>query len=196
MEGIDGGLTDGTPFVAVTGQTLYFDSRRRDGGGRDLWRASLGPRGWGTPTLVPNVNSDADEQNPWLSADERLLVFNSNRGGDPDLWAAVWNAGDFGTPFPIGELNSSASDEGATLTRDGLTVFFASNRPGGTGGLDIWVASRGQVTEAFSTPRNLAAINGGGDELDPALGPDGQELLFASSRDGGYQLYRAARSCD
>jgi hypothetical protein len=196
IEGISGGLTDGTPFVTVSGQTLYFDSRRRDGGGRDLWRASLGPGGWSAPTLVPNVNSEADEQNPWVSADERLLVFNSNLGGDPDLWAAVWSAGDFGTPFPLGELNSSASDEGATLTRDGLTVFFASNRAGGNGGLDIWVATRGRVTDAFSSPRNLAAINGGGDELDIALGPDGQDLFFASSRDGGYQLYRAARSCD
>jgi hypothetical protein len=196
LDGVNGGLTDGTPFVTVSGQTLYFDSRRRDGGERDIWRASLGPDGWRAPTLVPNVNGGADEQNPWVSADERLLVFNSNRSGDPDLWAAVWGAGDFGTPFPLDELNSSASDEGATLTRDGLTVFFASNRAGGNGGLDIWVATRGRVTDAFSGLRNLAAVNSGGDELDLALGPDGQDLFFASSREEGYQLYRAARSCD
>jgi hypothetical protein len=75
-------------------------------------------------------------------------------------------------------------------------VFFASNRPGGNGGLDIWVAARTSQEAAFSAPVNLGAINSDRDELDLALGADGQDLIFSSSRDGTYQLYRAARGCD
>jgi Tol biopolymer transport system component len=182
--------------VTASAQALYFDSRRRAGGGRDLWRAPATAAGWGPAELVPNVNSSANDQNAWVSPDERLLVFNSDRGGGIDLWASVWSGGSFGAPFALSALNSDASDEGATLTRDGLTVFFASNRPGGNGGLDMWVAVRASLDAAFSTPVNLGAINSDGDELDLALGPDGQELFFSSSRDGTYQLYRATRGCD
>ena len=145
------------------------------------------------------INSFADDQNPWVSADERLIVFDSNRrGGAADLWAATGDGVDFGVPFALEELNSPVSDEGATLTRDGRTVFFASNRDGGEGGLDVWMATRGSVGEAFSSPENLGStINSPDDELDLALGPDGQELFFTSSRGGrGYQLFRARRGCE
>jgi hypothetical protein len=192
---LNGATTEGTPFVAASGQAIYFDSRRRAGAGRDIWRAPATAAGWGPAELVPNVNSTANDQNPWLSPDERLMVFNSDRGGDIDLFAAVWSAGAFGAPFSLDELNSNASDEGATLTRDGLTVFFASNRQGGSGGLDIWLAARESVESAFSIPQNLGGINSAADELDLALAPDGQALFFSSSRGGAYQLYRAERGC-
>jgi hypothetical protein len=196
LAGIGQGMSDGTPFVTASGLSLYFDSRRRSGTGRDIWRAVATAGGWGSAELVPSVNSNANDQNPWVSPDERLLVFNSDRGGNIDLWASVWSEGGLGAPFRLAALNSDASDEGATLTRDGLTVFFASNRPGGNGGLDIWVAARTSQDAAFSAPVNLGAINSDRDELDLALGPDGQDLIFSSSRDGTYQLYRAARGCD
>jgi hypothetical protein len=83
------------------------------------------------------------------------------------------------------------------LTRDGLTIFFASNRPGGVGRSDVWVATRAGVDAAFSTPRNLTAVNTEWDELDLALSPDGRELFFTSNRDtDDYRLHRATRGCE
>jgi hypothetical protein len=196
---ISGGQTDGTPFVSVSGERLYFDSRRAGTNGRDLFRATGALGQWTSPVPLTTVNSFADDQNPWVSADERLIVFDSNRrGGAADLWAATGDGTDFGVPFALEELNSSASDEGATLTRDGRTVFFAFNRDGGEGGLDVWMATRASTSEAFSAPEHLGSpINGPADELDLALGPDGQGLFFTSSRDGGqYRLFRARRGCE
>jgi len=196
LAGVNGSTTEGTPFVTASGRALYFDSRRRAGNGRDIWRAAATATGWGSAELVPSVNSSAHDQNAWVSPDERLIVFNSDRGGDMDLWAAVWSGSGLGAPLPLDELNSGAADEGPTLTRDGLAVFFASNRSGGSGGLDIWVATRRSVEDPFSSPISLGGVNSDADELDPALGPDGRELFFSSSRGGSYQLYRALRSCD
>jgi hypothetical protein len=196
LTGVNEAAADGTPFVTLGGATLYFDSRRPDGGDRDLFRAGGGLNAWAAPELVASVNSDADDLNPWLSPDERLLIFTSDRDQDLDLWVAVSDGRAFGTPRSLVELNTTASEEGAVLTRDGLTIFFASNRPGSERS-DVWVATRTGVDTEFSSPRNLAGVNSDGDELDLALGADGQELFFTSNRGGGdYRLYRAGRGCE
>jgi WD40-like Beta Propeller Repeat len=182
---------EGTPFAAASG--LYFDSNRN--GDRDLWFAPGPPGAWSEPVVLSTVNSLANEQNPWVSADEQLLIFDSNRTGNNDLWASERIAGAFGEPFNLRALNSDASDEGATLTSDGLTVFFASSRDGGAGANDVWLAERATLDDDFSVPTLVPALSSPGDEIDLALSPDGRELLFTSSRDGEYVLYRAERAC-
>lgn len=151
--------------------------------------------------MLENVNGAADEQNPWVSRDGRIIVFDSNRaGGDdgPDLWLARRDsvAANFGTPVSLRDVNTSQFDEGPALSPDALTLFFASTRTGGGGGdLDIWSASRPDASSAFSAPRPVTELNTDGMELDLALTSDEQELFFSSSRDNGQQLYRAVRNC-
>jgi hypothetical protein len=199
VSGVDTSWLDATPFVSADGRRLYFDSTR-DGGDRDLFRAAGEPGAWALPARLDDVNSDWNELNPWLSADEQTLIFVSDRpggAGRQDLWTASWEGGRFAAPYNLGALNTSWSDEGATLTRDGLAIFFASDRPGGAGGLDVWTATRATRSDPFSEPRPLGAVNSEANELDLALGPDGRELFFSSSRGGaGQQLYRATRSCN
>jgi hypothetical protein len=197
VAGVNTSWIDGTPFVSADGRRLYFDSDR--GGTRDLFRAQGEPGDWASPVRLDELNSDWNELNPWLSADERTIVFVSDRpggAGGQDLWTASWAGSRFAPPTNLRSLNGSSSDEGASLTSDGLTIFFASDRPGGAGGLDVWVAARATITDNFSAPRPLAAINSGGNDLDLALSPDGRELFFSSSRDGAQRLYRATRSCE
>lgn len=196
---------EGTPFLSSDALTLYFYAVRPGGvGGRDLWLATRASSTgvWSAPILLDNVNSGADEQNPWVSRDGRIIVFDSNRaGGDggPDLWLARRDsaASSFGAPVSLREVNTSEFDEGPALSPDALTLFFASTRRGGGGGdLDIWFASRSDAGGAFSAPRPVTELNTGGAELDLALTSDAEELFFSSSREGGQQqLYRAVRHC-
>lgn len=193
----------GTPHVSSDGLRLYFYAVQSGGaGGRDLWVAARSSTSseFDTPSLLSGVNGAADEQNPWLTADERTLFFDSTRDGgegEQDLWIAWRPSLDapFDTPDNVAELNTSGYEQGPTLGPGGLELIFASTRPGGQGDLDLWSATRSSTNADFSTPRNLSVLNSSGLDLDPALSADGSELFFSSSRGGAQRLYRSVRSC-
>jgi hypothetical protein len=79
-------------------------------------------------------------------------------------------------PLPV--LDSPFDEIAPAFGDDGL--YFASNRQGGAGGHDLYFAPyRGG---RFGAPERLsAAVNGKGDDLDPAPMPDGSGFVFASN---------------
>lgn len=103
------------------------------------------------------------------------------------------------------ELCTESDDTSPALSPGGDALFFASNRPGGLGGFDIYrariagpalpieatdgivPAPSAEASEPGPWPihaiENLGeAINTEADELDPALGWGGFELVFSSNR--------------
>jgi len=69
--------------------------------------------------------------------------------------------------------------QGCCFSRDGLELYFSSTRPGGYGSWDIWVATRETVDAPWGEPVNLGPnVNGGAQEVTPAISPDGLELYF------------------
>jgi Tol biopolymer transport system component len=111
-------------------------------------------------------------------------------GGQPDPATLV-----FGTPRNLGAIiNGGAAaggtgfDGGPSPSRDGLTLYFASDRPGGSGGPDLWVATRKAINGSWENPVNLGpTINGPEQDASPSLSPDGHELYVVSTtpRPGG-----------
>ena len=89
-------VNDARPTIRHDGLEIFLFSNRAGGfGGQDLWvstRASLGST-WTLPeNLGPIVNSAADEFQPQLSSDRKMLLFTSNRPGgfgDFDLYLTV-----------------------------------------------------------------------------------------------------------
>jgi Tol biopolymer transport system component len=80
------------PSVSSDGLTMFFQSERPGGiGGVDLWyttRSSLSDP-FGTPLLVPTVNSLFDDVSPNVSFDGGVLLFASDRPGGAgglDIW--------------------------------------------------------------------------------------------------------------
>jgi Tol biopolymer transport system component len=201
----DPSAADGTPFISADDRALYFFSTRPDPeapGDRDLWVATRAGAGepFSAPALVPGVNSAELEHLPRLTPDGLSLLFVSGRD-TVNLGSNIWQAdrvapsAPFGVAIELPGVNSDARDEGFWLSADGLTVFFASNRQPESG-MDIWVAARADVGDAFGEPENLSVLNTAGIEIDPALTLDGFELFFASDRGGSMQLYRSARICE
>jgi hypothetical protein len=101
---------------------------------------------------------------------------------------------DFGAPTPIAELNSASDDRTPTLTPDGLTVYFASDRPGGSGRLDIYVATRASRTAPWGTPTPLPGVNTAGDESRPALTADGLSLYAEIRPTTQWSVAKATRA--
>lgn len=123
-----------------------FSSDRPGGyGGRDLYRIVKLPDGsWSKPSnMGPTINTQFDEDAPFLSIDNKNLYFSSNSdksmGGfdiytsvkiDDNVWSTPINLG-----FPI---NSERDDIYYTTTADGLKAYFSSNRLNGKGQVDIY----------------------------------------------------------
>ena len=141
-------------------------------------------------TLVSQVNSNATDNAPTLSADELTMIFHSNRSGgqgNRDLWLARRTSIDqpFTAPVNMTQVNTSADELGPTLSGDGLVLYFGTNRSGGLGDYDVWKATRASTGDFFSAPVALPSINSSTIDYFPFVTADGLSLYFASTRAGG-----------
>jgi len=143
--------------------------------------------------MGPTLNSSTRDEEPGISADGLSLYYCSLRSGgygNYDLWMATraTTQDAWGTPANLGSIvNSSSHDFSPDISADGLSLYFGSDRPGGSGGYDIWVATRASRQDAWRKPVNLGPqVNTSGLEGCPAISDDGLELYFWSGRAGGY----------
>jgi Tol biopolymer transport system component len=195
---------DACPGISPDGLSLFFCSRRSGGfGDFDLWvsRRATTADSFGPPqNLGPTVNTAAWEGLPDVSADGLTLFFDSNRAGGLgsfDIWMTTraTTAAPWGAPENVGApINSSFFDVASDISPDGLVFYFTSDRPGGSGGQDLWVATRPSVRDSFGPPQNLGTtINSSADEFGADRLADGLSLVFASTRSGGsgdFDLWR------
>jgi hypothetical protein len=84
FESSDGFLTD-------DGLSLYFSSTRDADRMGDLFvaqRSSL-QAAFGAPRALADLNTEADERDPWLSPDRARLYYSSNQGGQYALYVSA-----------------------------------------------------------------------------------------------------------
>ncbi len=103
--------------VTPDGKKLYFSSDKRGGkGGRDIWVSELrADSTWGTPTTVAELNTDRDEESPFVLPDGKTMYFSSSGFyglGEYDVFKSVQNPdGTWATPVNVGApINTSAED--------------------------------------------------------------------------------------
>ena len=102
-------------------------------------------------------------------------------GAEPRLFRVVWP---FGPATQVSELSTVGNDQMPNVSRDGLERVFVSNREGGFGGLDVYVTTRANVADPWSTPVNLGAnVNTAAGESRPSLSGDGRRLHFGRAGD-------------
>ena len=126
--------TFGHPAVSPDGEYLYFVSDMPGGyGGKDIWRISLKERQGSLVNLGPDINTEGNDDFPYVRSDGSLYfssdghpgmggldIFRATAVGEPaDLRWKVENMG-----FPI---NSAGDDFGITFGK-GEDGFFSSNR--------------------------------------------------------------------
>ncbi|MDQ3175241.1 MAG: hypothetical protein M3Q91_16285 [Acidobacteriota bacterium] len=205
---VNSSSTENAPTLSPDGHLLFFASNRPGGyGGNDIWVSRRHNRrddsGWGPPVnLGPAINTVSDEEGPTYFDDEEtgstVLYFTSNRPwdagdcngpkvGDFDIYVSTLQDDEtFGSVCLVPELSSHLRDTRTAIRRDGLEIFITSNRAIGQGLLDLWVATREDTSEPWSTPVNLwSTVNSAFNDGAPALSFDGTTLYFYSDRSGG-----------
>jgi hypothetical protein len=173
--------------VSPDGHRIVWGSGDReggDGGGHDLWQATLRDGRWQDAAPLA-INSSADDADPMFSPDGHWLYFRSGReggeGGDDLYRATVLADGSYGEPVNLGPGVNSAGDERAPMPGpDGSVLLFASNGHGGAGGHDVFFAR--WDGDAFVEPQPMAGgVNTVDDEFDAAWLGNGAALVFARS---------------
>ncbi len=134
-----------TASMTPNGKTIYFASNRNSGyGGMDIYKVSMLPGGkWGKPeNLGPSVNTEHDEDAPFIHPDSKTLFFTSNGPnsmGGYDIFRTDYVGGKWRSPENLGyPINTPTDDNYFTLTANGKTGYFSSERKGGQGGQDIY----------------------------------------------------------
>lgn len=135
---------DSQPSFAPDGRTLYFVSNRKGGkGGKDIWRTRVGDDGkWEKPVSIA-INTQFDEESPFLHPDGQSFYFSSNgypgMGGRDLFLVKIDSAGAFGTPKNLGyPINSSQDEVSFVVSADGKTAYYASGMEGGFGKWDLY----------------------------------------------------------
>lgn len=140
--------------------------------------------------LGANVNSDADEYLPALSADGSTLIFTRSKKVDglrnEDFYLSYNNADDWQLAKNLGAPINTEQNEGAQcITADGKTLYFtACSRNDSYGRCDIYESRfvNGEWTEPVNLGENVNTENW---ESQPAISADGRQLFFVSNRSGG-----------
>jgi len=139
-EPINTAKNDTNPAIAADG-TVYFASDRDSAPGYfHIYRAHLTNGKYEQPEkLGPEINSGDAETNPYISSDQKILIFasyrkdNLNGGGNhydrADLYVSVNRDGHW-TPARHLEhgINTTASEGNPTMAPDGKWFYFTSER--------------------------------------------------------------------
>lgn len=132
-------------YLTKDGQKLYFTSESENGmGGLDIYVSRKNPDGtWSAPENIGSpINTEYDEEAPFLSDDEKTLYFSSKGHpgfGNYDVFKSEWNGTRWSEPVNLGQpINSFGNDIFYIEDESQTNVYFSSYRKGGYGDMDIY----------------------------------------------------------
>ena len=143
-------------FMLPDGKTMFFSSSRKSkNGSLNIYKTTIGKDGnWNEPELLgPEINSDEDEDCPFVTNDGKTIYFSSkghNSIGGYDIFVSHWNEAENkwseakNLEMPI---NSVGDDMYFVLDNSESHGFFSSHRENGKGNMDIYYA--GKILPAF-----------------------------------------------
>ena len=127
---------------------LYFTSDRPDGfGGLDIYMSKKLPNGkWGLPqNLGPEINTEYDEESPYIHADGVSLFYSSKGKGSMggyDIFLTSLEDGKWTERINMGyPINTTGDDVFYVPTPDGQRAYYSSFNKDGFGGSDIYMIS-------------------------------------------------------
>jgi Tol biopolymer transport system component len=149
--------------LSADGNTIFFSSDRPGGfGKRDIYMVRKLPNGeYGKLiNLGPAVNTEGDEESPFIHPDGKTLYFCSTEhksmGGFDIFKTTLDDSAQWSTPVNVGfPINTPDDDLFYIPTVNGLRVYYASRRAGGEGRSDIYM-----IEFDDDDPRTLSVVAG------------------------------------
>lgn len=187
-----------SPSLSPDGRTLFFYSKRDRRQYTDIFTSKLKTDGtWDYPQEVKEINSDFDDQSPFITADGKYLFFSSNRDGaweaklgngkigvSRDIFYSEWNGKSWGEPIPLPvEINTDMIEENPNFVGD--TLLF-TRYPFSKPELARIYISKRKGKEWSPAVALLNPINDSNATIAGSLSHDEKTIFFASNRRGGF----------
>lgn len=137
-------------FAAKSGNLYFMAQDLNTTEKYNLYFSQYVDGNYAEPIMLPEpINSEYYEDNPYLSADEDFIIFESSRPGGfggIDLYFSIRQPdGSWSAPKNIGEpINSTFSDRFPKISNEGNYFFWGSNRNATTTKYDFdiyWISS-------------------------------------------------------
>ncbi|MBN1184763.1 MAG: PD40 domain-containing protein [Bacteroidales bacterium] len=141
---INSGKLESHASVSADGKYLYFSSEKGSKGGLDIFISERNVDGdWGKPeNLGKRINTDYDENYPFISSDGQVLFFSSkghNNMGGYDIFFSKKVNGEWTMPVNIGfPINTTADDVFYSINGNGVVSYRALIMDEGYGMKDIY----------------------------------------------------------
>lgn len=135
---------ESTASLSPDGRTLYFIFKPTTGGSRDIYTCQRTLSGtWSKPKRLDIVNTEYDEDSPYIHPDGKTLYFSSqghsSMGGYDVFKSTRLPNGTWSSPQNLGYPINTAGDEVYfVLSADGKVGFYSSDKEGGYGKQDIY----------------------------------------------------------
>ena len=150
QKGLNSDHWDGSACFFPDKKHILISSERKGGfGGRDLYIAErLGEDTWGNITnLGKEINTEYDEDAPFITADGKILFFASNgklSSGGYDIVRSDFKNGAWTAPYNLGKpINTDNDDKFFIVTGDGKKGYYSTFQKGGKGEQDIYLIEPG-----------------------------------------------------
>lgn len=142
------------------------------------------------PVNLGKVNTDADEDDPFIVPGNKQLLYASNKSGQFGIRIAQRSGKGWAAGKPVPELNDKDTDfRSPFMTRD-LKLYFASNevpdeKLKDLKNFDIKYRAQGRA------PTIIPGISEKEDELHPWVTASGKEMYFSRKTKEGFVLFVA-----
>ncbi len=169
---------DRNPVIAADGKTLYFLSER-DGGTMNVYKAEASANGKVNPTAVTSFKNHpvrflSTDKNGTLCYTFNGDIYTQKGNAQPQKISVTLTRDD---EVKIADLSFSTGAQQPVVSKDGKQVAFICRG-------EVFVTS-----VDYNTTRQITHTAGAETGVDFA--PDGRSLVYASERNGNWQLYIA-----
>ena len=170
---------DRNPVASADGKTLYFLSER-NGGSMNVYALNTGANNGQQPIAVTTFKTHpvrflSAARNGLLCYTYNGEIYTQKNGSQPQKLSITLTRDD--EPV-ISDLTFTSGARQAVVSRDGKQVAFVARG-------EVFVTS----TE-YATTRRISQTAGA--EADVDFAPDGRTIVYASERNGNWQLYTAS----
>lgn len=194
----DADARDTDPTFTEDLTELYFMSDRS--GDKRIWR-SLRPTAkdpWGPPSIVPELNTAGENENPFVSNDGLTIWFFTDRDRSiSSQWRSTRASRDdpWGEPVPVEGLAFGEGSSDVSVAVDpSQTLFILNAKPTGAPPYQLYQLTRATPDDPLGPPVLLSEVVSQENEYDPDLRRDGLFLAFDSAREEPRAIYWTRRA--